>query len=145
MVAGIDLREPAYFYYLSLMMAAVSFFSIAYLVRSNFGIALQGLRDNARRMEALGFHVVAHRILTYSIASILAAVGGVLMVWMNGRIDSASIGVGPTIDILVMAIIGGLGHPIGAFIGALIFTLSDNFAINLIDHERFNTVIGSVF
>jgi len=144
-IGGFDLREPTRFYYLSLSLAAAGYFAVAYLVRSTFGVALQGVRDNARRMEALGYHVKAHRISAYAIASVLAAVGGILTVWMNDRIDPASIGVGPTIDILVIAVIGGLGHPIGAFIGALIFTLLDNFAVTLVGHERFNTVIGTVF
>lgn len=144
-VGGYDLREPTRFYYFCLVFAALSYLAITYLVRSTFGVALQGVRDNARRMKALGFHVKAHRISTYAIASVLAAIGGILTVWMNDRIDPSSIGIGPAVDILVIAVIGGLGHPIGAFIGALIFTLLDNFAIDLIDRERFNTVIGSVF
>ena len=144
-ISGFDLREPTHFYYLCLILAAGGYFSIAYLMRSTFGIALQGVRDNARRMEALGFHVNGCRLLAYAVASVLAAVGGILTVWMNDRIDPGTIGIGPTIDILVIAVIGGLGHPIGAFIGALIFTLLDNFAVDLIDRERFNTVIGAVF
>ncbi len=144
-IAGFNLREPTRFYYFCLIIAAAGYLTVAYLVRSTFGIALQGIRDNARRMEALGYHVKLHRIATYTIASMLAAVGGILTVWMNDRIDPASIGVGPTIDILVIAVIGGLAHPVGAFIGALIFTLLDNFATDLVGHERFNTVIGSVF
>jgi len=144
-IGGFNLREPTHFYYLSLGLAATGYFVITYLSRSTFGVALQGVRDNARRMEALGYHVKAHRISAYAIAAMLAAIGGILTVWMNDRIDPASIGVGPTIDILVIAVIGGLGHPIGAFIGALIFTLLDNFAVDFIGHERFNTVIGAVF
>ena len=50
-----------------------------------------------------------------------------------------------TINILIMAVIGGLGHPIGAFIGALIFTLVDTFAATIYDRDRFNTLIGLVF
>jgi len=144
-IGGYDMREPTRFYYLSLGLAAAGYCAVTYLVRSTFGVALQGVRDNARRMEALGYHVKMHRISAYAIASVLAAVGGILTVWMNDRIDPASIGVGPAIDILVIAVIGGLGHPVGAFIGALIFTLLDNFAITLVGHERFNTVIGTVF
>ena len=144
-IGGFDLRQPTRFYYFSLGLAAAAYFAVTYLVGSTFGVALQGVRDNARRMEALGFQVNAHRISAYAIASVLAAIGGILTVWMNDRIDPASIGVGPTIDILVIAVIGGLGHPIGAFIGALIFTLLDNFAIDFIGYERFNTVIGAVF
>lgn len=144
-VAGVNLRDPVYFYYLSVIAALCSFFGVAHLVRTSFGIALQGVRDNPRRMSALGYQVTAYRVLAYVIAAFFAALGGILMVWMNGRIDPASIGVGAVIDILVIAVIGGLGHPIGAFIGALIFTLLDNFAVDLIDRDRYNTLIGTVF
>jgi branched-chain amino acid transport system permease protein len=42
-------------------------------------------------------------------------------------------------------VLGGMKHPIGPFIGALVFVLLQNFAIDLIDRERFNLVIGGVF
>ena len=46
---------------------------------------------------------------------------------------------------LIMSVIGGLGHPIGAFIGSLIFTVFDTFAATIYDRDRFNTLIGIVF
>ncbi len=49
------------------------------------------------------------------------------------------------IDILVIAVLGGLRHPVGPFIGAIVFVLLQNFAIDLIDRERFNLVIGGIF
>jgi branched-chain amino acid transport system permease protein len=45
----------------------------------------------------------------------------------------------------VMSVLGGLGHPIGAFIGALIYSLLDTFAASIYDRDRFNTLIGLVF
>ena len=96
-------------------------------------------------MEALGFNVKAHRIFAYALAGFVAAVGGVLSVWFNDRISPGSISVGPIIDILVIAVIGGMRHPIGPFLGAILFVLLENFAIDLIDRERFNTVIGLAF
>jgi len=45
----------------------------------------------------------------------------------------------------VIAVLGGMKHPIGAFIGAIAFVLLQNFAIDLFDRQRFNLVIGSVF
>ena len=47
--------------------------------------------------------------------------------------------------VLVVAVVGGLRKPIGPYLGALLFALLQNFAIDLIDPERFNTVIGGVF
>jgi branched-chain amino acid transport system permease protein len=49
------------------------------------------------------------------------------------------------INVLIIAVLGGMKHPIGAFIGALVFVLLQNFAIDLVDRERFNLVIGGVF
>jgi branched-chain amino acid transport system permease protein len=144
-IAGVNMRAPIPFYYLSLGVGALAYAATVYLGRSTFGLTLQGIRDNDRRMRALGFNVTAHRILAYSIAALLASVGGVLLVWLNGRIDPASVGVGPTINILIIAVVGGLRRPIGAFVGAVLFILLQNFAIDLIARERFNLLIGLVF
>jgi branched-chain amino acid transport system permease protein len=144
-IAGLNMRDPRPFYYLSLGVAAAAYAATVYLGRSTFGLSLQGIRDNERRMRALGFNVTAHRIVAYSFAALLASTGGVLLVWLNGRIDPASVAVGPTINILIIAVVGGLGHPIGAFVGAVLFILLQNFAIDLIARERFNLLIGAVF
>ena len=144
-IGGVNWRDPVPFYYLSLAVAAVTYFAVVYLRRSNFGLSLQGIRDNDRRMRALGYNVTGHRILAYTVAALIAAVGGILVIWLNGRIAPASISIGPTIDILVIAVIGGLGHPVGPFIGATLFILLENFAIDLIYSERFNLLIGLVF
>ena len=144
-VGGVDFRQPLPFYLLSLTCALAGYFFVKHLVRAPFGVALQGIRDNPRRMHALGFAVTAHRVAAYAVAGLLAAVGGVLMVWYNGRISPGSVNTGAMINILIIAVLGGMRHPIGAFIGAIVFVLLQNFAIDLVDRERFNLVIGGVF
>lgn len=144
-VLGIDWRQPMPFYYLALFWALAGYFFVKYLIRSPFGIALQGVRDNARRMRALGFSPVAHRVAAYAVAGALAGIGGVLLVWYNGLITPGSVGTSWLINILIIAVIGGLRHPVGPFIGAIVFVLLQNFAIDLIDRERFNLVIGLGF
>ncbi len=74
------------FYYLSLALAALSYGAVVYVARSPFGLALQGVRDNPRRMAALGFNVTAHRIAAYALASVFASTGGILLVWQNAQI-----------------------------------------------------------
>jgi len=144
-VAGIDFREAVPFYFLALGCALAGYFFVKHLIRTPFGIALQGIRDNPRRMHALGYHVTAHRVAAYAVAGLLAAVGGVLLVWYNNRISPGSMNTGAMINILIIAVLGGMRHPIGAFIGAIVFVLLQNFAIDLVDRERFNLVIGGVF
>lgn len=144
-VFGVNWRDPLPFYYVSLFLAMSGYFAVKWIVRTPFGIALQGVRDNPRRMAALGFNVVAHRVAAYAVAGFMAAVGGVLMVWYNGLITPGSVNTGWQINILVIAVLGGMRHPIGAFLGSIVFVLLQTFAIDLIDRERFNLVIGLVF
>ncbi|HEY6513565.1 MAG TPA: branched-chain amino acid ABC transporter permease, partial [Burkholderiaceae bacterium] len=144
-VLGIGWRDPLPFYFLCLACALAGYFLVRWVVRAPFGIALQGIRDNPRRMAALGFDVVAHRVSAYALAGLIAAVGGVLFVWYNGLVTPGSVGTSWLINILVVAVLGGMRHPIGAFLGAVAFVLLQTFAIDLIDRERFNLVIGGVF
>jgi len=144
-LGGIDFKEPVPFYFVALGCALAGYFLVKHLVRAPFGIALQGIRDNPRRMESLGYHVTAHRVAAYAVAGLLAAVGGVLMVWYNGRISPGTVNLAQMISILVIAVLGGMKHPIGAFVGAIVYVLLQNFAIDLFVRERFNLVIGGVF
>ena len=144
-VFGVSWRDPKPFYYLSLFCALGFYLAVLYGSRSSYGLALQATRDNARRMNALGYNVTAIRIFAYLLAGVIAGTAGVLLVWFNGRISPGSVGVDVVIDILVIAVVGGLRHPVGPFLGAIAFVLLENFAIDLIDRERFNTVIGLAF
>jgi branched-chain amino acid transport system permease protein len=147
---GINWKHPLPLYYLILFCAALSYVAVIYISRAPFGLALQGVRDNPRRMEAIGYNVTAHRIAAYAFAALIAAVGGILMVWLNNQISPGSAGVEASIDLLVIAVVGGLGHPIGAFIGALIYVILRTFALDALvsvglDGRRFQTLIGLGF
>jgi branched-chain amino acid transport system permease protein len=142
---GVNWRDPIPFYYLALFVAALCYAAIVYASRSTFGLSLQAIRDNPRRMRALGFSVAAHRIAAYGGAGLIASLAGVLLVWFDGRISPGTIGVDRLIDVLVIAIVGGLRHPAGAFLGAIFFVLLSTFATDLVGAERFNTLIGVLF
>lgn len=144
-VFGINWRDPMPFYFLTLVVAGGAYLWVLYTSRSTFGLSLQAIRDNPRRMNALGFNVKAHRIVAYTVAGFIAGLGGLEWIWLNGRISPGTVSVGPMINILVIAVLGGLRHPAGPFIGAIVFVLLQNFAIDLIIRERFNTVIGMTF
>jgi branched-chain amino acid transport system permease protein len=123
---------------------------VVYISRAPFGLALQGVRDNPRRMAALGYNVVAHRVAAYAFAGLIAGIGGILLTWQSSQISPGTVGIGPAIDLLIIAVIGGLRHPIGAFIGAFIFVLLKTFAVDVLVSlglagERFQLVIGLGF
>lgn len=144
-ILGVPLRSPLVFYFAALVASVALYALVLYVSRTPLGLVLQGIRDNPRRVSALGFNVSLYRIAAFGIASFIAGVGGVLLTFYNIGISPGSVSTHATISILIMAVIGGLGHPIGAFIGALIFTFVDTFAADLYDRDRFNTLIGAVF
>ncbi|MCB1339663.1 MAG: branched-chain amino acid ABC transporter permease [Pseudooceanicola sp.] len=147
---GVDWRAPVPFYYLALFWAVAAYAAVLYLSRAPFGLALQGVRDNPRRMAALGYNVTAHRVAAYAFAGLIAGIGGILLTWQSSQISPGTIGIGPAIDVLVVAVIGGLRHPIGAFLGAFIFVLLKTFAVDVLislglSGERFQLLIGLCF
>ncbi len=147
---GIDWRQPVAFYYLTLGCALLSYAAVVYVARSPFGLALQGVRDNARRMAALGYNVVWHRILAYGFAAVIASFGGILLVWQNAQIAPGTAGLPAVIDILVIAVVGGLRHPVGPFIGAFIYVLLSSFAPDILQAlglapDRFKLIVGIGF
>lgn len=145
-------QDPKPLYYTTLVVALVVFICLRYVSRAPFGLALQGLRDEPARMGALGFNVTRHRILAFGLAAAVAAVAGVLSVWYNRRITPGSINLAQTIDVLIIAVIGGLYRLEGAWVGALTYALLDNYSRewtptvgNVLGPERFNTILGVVF
>jgi branched-chain amino acid transport system permease protein len=147
---GVNWRDPVAFYYLTLASATLCYFAVVYIERSPFGLALQGVRDNPRRMAALGFHVTAHRVAAYALASIFASAGGILLVWQNAQIAPGTIGISSAIDILVVAVVGGMRRPLGPFIGAFIYVLLQVFSADILGFfgfsvDRFKLIIGIGF
>jgi branched-chain amino acid transport system permease protein len=147
---GVDWRSDIPFYYVILATAALCYFAVQYVSRTPFGLALQGVRDNPRRMAALGFNVNAHRVAAYAFASFIAGLGGVLQVWNYRQISPGSVSVGACIDILIIAVVGGITRPVGPFIGAFIFVILRTFALDLLvkfglDGNRFRLLIGLGF
>ena len=133
-------------YYIALGVSLAVYALLRYLVRTPFGLTLQGIRDDPVRMSSLGYNVVLHRILGFGLGAFVAAVGGVLFVWWNGHVDPASIDLGATIDVLAIAVVGGLYRLEGAWVGALLFVVLENYSqqIGFIG-PRFDTLIGAIF
>ena len=146
--------DPNALYYTTFVVAVVVYVALRYVVRTPFGLSLQGIRDDPTRMRALGFNVPAHRTLAFAFAGFIAAIGGILFVWWNQQISPGSMGLAATINILIISIIGGIYRLEGAWVGAFVFALIDNYSRQ--DNaffgdflhaapDRFNTVIGGLF
>jgi branched-chain amino acid transport system permease protein len=137
-------QHPDRLYFVAVAVAVLVYLLLRYSSRTPFGIALQGIRDDPVRMASLGYRVALHRMLAFAFGGFVAAVGGVLFVWWNGQIAPSTIGLEATINVLVIAVIGGLYRIEGAWLGALVFVLLNNYAQDVIG-DRFPTLIGLIF
>ena len=161
-VAGVDQYTPGFIgdiandrqrlYYIVLITAVFSYVLVRYLVRTPFGISLQGIRDDPVRMASLGYNVALHRTLAFGIGAFLAALSGVLYAWWFGQLSPTTMGLDATIQLLIIAVIGGLRRIEGAWIGAIAFLTINNEITNRIPSSglpviggTFNTVIGFIF
>jgi branched-chain amino acid transport system permease protein len=135
-------------YYTALVLAVLVYVMIRLVLRTPFGIALQGIRDDPVRMSSLGYNVPLHRTLAFGLAAFFAALSGILYVWWNGQIDPATVGLQGTIDLLIVAVIGGLARVEGAWLGAFAFIVINNYVRDVsvpVLGGSFNTMIGLIF
>jgi branched-chain amino acid transport system permease protein len=157
-IAGINQYTPGFvgdivgrpnkLYYIALGTALVVYVVIRYLVRTPFGLSLQGLRDDPLRMSSLGYNVPLHRTLAFGFAAFVASLSGVLLVWWDGQIAPGNIGLNATIDLLVICVIGGLVRIEGAWLGAFAFIVINNYVRDVelpVFGGSFNTIIGLIF
>ena len=128
--------HPDRLYLVTLAIALLVYAVLRYVARTPFGLTLQGIRDDPVRMSSLGFNIALHRTLAFVFAGFIAAIGGILFVWWNAQIAPSTIGLGATIDVLVIAVIGGLYRFEGAWLGALVFVLINNYAAGRVLHRR---------
>jgi branched-chain amino acid transport system permease protein len=147
--------HPDRLYYIALGTAVVVYLLIRYVVRTPFGIALQGVRDEPVRMTSLGYNVPLHRTLAFGFAAFIASLGGILYVWWSGQIAPGNVDLPETINLLVMAVIGGLLRIEGAWLGAFAFIVIQNYVRDFhvpglsfggtLFGGTFNTVVGVIF
>jgi branched-chain amino acid transport system permease protein len=98
------------------------------LVASPFGMALQGIRENPRRMELIGAPVLHHLVVAYGLASVIAGIAGALSTQTNAFVGLEVLSLNTSIDGLVMLVLGGAGRLYGGLVGAPVYMFVQHFA-----------------
>jgi branched-chain amino acid transport system permease protein len=149
---GNPVTHPNGLYYVALVASLLCLLGVRYLARTPFGLSLQGIRDNPERMRALGYNVALHRTLAFTVGAFIASIAGILSVWWSTQISPGDVGINQAITVLIIAVIGGLYRLEGAFVGALVYSILDNYSRNWtptvgvwLGPGRFSTVLGVIF
>ena len=122
-VGAFDAENRTHLYYLVAGTLILTYALLALLRRSRFGHALAGIRVNEQRMRAVGFATYAYKLATFVIAGALAGVAGFLLAVKDGFVNPELLSWHESGAVLLMIILGGIGHLRGAVLGAASFVL----------------------
>ena len=131
------------FYYLALILFFVAAVPMYLLVRSPFGLSLQGLRDSESRMRVLGYNVWLHKYVAFVICGLFAGCAGVMSAYYNGFVSPLDLSLAISAEAILMVILGGTGTLVGPIIGAVVIVALRNFLSIYI--ERWLIVLGVIF
>ncbi|MCO5105464.1 MAG: branched-chain amino acid ABC transporter permease [Burkholderiaceae bacterium] len=118
-----DLDDGLTFYLFVLACLVFTYWVLGLLVRSRFGHALAGIRVNEQRMRAVGFPTYGYKLAAFVLAGMFAGLAGFLYALKDGFVSPELLSWHQSGAVLIMIILGGLGHLRGAVIGAFAFVL----------------------
>ncbi len=117
----LDLHDPAQFYFLVLAIVLLALAVTARWSRARFGLALQGIRDNERRMRALGFATTRTKLAAFVISGAIVGLAGALMANHTEFVSPSFLSWQRSGEILAIVVLGGLGTVFGPVVGAVVF------------------------
>jgi branched-chain amino acid transport system permease protein len=138
-----SLSAPLPFFYFALAAAVGAWAVLGLLVRSPFGMGLQGIRESESRMRALGYNVWLHKYLAFVIAGAFAGFAGVFWAYYNGFVSPADVQLVTSVETLLMVALGGPGTLAGPALGATIIVFLKNFVS--VYTKRWLLILGAVY
>lgn len=121
-------QRPLAIYYISLALLVAMYVGLAMLLRTLFGRALEGIRINEHRMQALGFNVYRYKLAAFVIAGMLAGVAGHMWAMHRAFVNPELVGWHRSAEALLMILLGGMNSLHGPILGALAYTGLGEFA-----------------
>jgi len=117
---GLNLAEDRTFYYVVLVLVLACLWWLNRLINARFGQALQGIRENESRMEALGYPVFRIKLLAFVIAGVMAGLAGALLASHNQFVSPSLMHWTASANLIIMVIVGGIGLRYGGLVGAAV-------------------------
>lgn len=131
------------YYYVVLAVVALVIYVIYRVVKSPFGLTLQGIREGERRMRALGYNVPLHKFIAFVLAGFFSGVAGVLYVYYNNFVSPTSVEFARSAEELLMVILGGSGTFWGPIVGSAIITTVKH-QVSLYT-DRWLMILGAIY
>jgi len=139
-----SMSDTTNFYYFIFLILILCFFLLYRIISSPLGHALQGIREDERRMRVLGYNTWAFKYIAFVISAMYAGVSGVLFTYFGGIVAPDYIGALTSFVPLIMVMIGGVGTLFGPVIGAVLIVWVEYFA-SIYAKDRWPLIEGIIF
>lgn len=113
-------------YWYALIVLFLAFLVCRRIIHSPFGLSLEGLRENERRMRAIGCDVLRRKVAIFTIAAAIAGLAGGLFAQTNAFVTLDVFSFNRSGTVLIVLILGGTGRLYGAFLGGAVFYLLED-------------------
>ncbi len=118
-------------YAYSLAVLFVLFVAARRIVSSPFGLSLRGVRENVRRMPAIGAPVTRRLVAIYTVSAAMAGVAGGLLAQTTQFVGLDVFGFPRSADLMIMLVLGGTGRLYGGLVGATVFMIAHHYLSDL--------------
>ena len=122
-IGFLDMSNDAHFYYVTLLACVAVLVLIARVLNARFGHVLQAIRENEVRMQSLGYAVFRYKLCAFVMSGSLAGLAGALLANQSGFVSPAMMQWSQSGMLMMMVILGGVGHLYGGVWGAIVFLL----------------------
>lgn len=130
----VDLSAPARIYYILLASLILVYIFLKVILKSPFGKVLHGIKSNEQRMLSMGFSTFKYKLAAFTLAGALAGLAGYWHAVMFGFVTPELMSWHQSGNVLLMVILGGLGHLGGAIAGAVAFVGMQELFTELTKH-----------
>ena len=130
------------YYYLTLAVVLLALWALRRILFSPFGYAMRAGRDSLLRADAIGIDVRLQQWAAFAVAGGFAGVAGALFAFSKGSISPETLGVGKSVDGLVMVLLGGIQTLIGPVVGAVSYTWLQDVMARSTDY--WHALLGAV-
>jgi branched-chain amino acid transport system permease protein len=133
-IAGARLPKGAGYYYSCLAFLALVLLLFRRIVGSEFGVVLGALRQNERRVAAIGVPALAYKLVAFAISGAVAGIAGVLLAGSQNFVSPADLSWIRSADLAIVAVLGGVSVTWGPVLGAVAFYVAELWLSSLTVH-----------
>ena len=133
-IGFLDMSNDTHFYYVTLLACVAVLVLIARVLNARFGHVLQAIRENEVRMQSLGYAVFRYKLCAFVMSGALAGLAGALLANQSGFVSPAMMQWSQSGMLMMMVILGGVGHLYGGVWGAILFLLLEEILSHFTIH-----------